>query len=166
MKLTTPIQDKIFNDRQDTLALLEQWSQAGESVVFTNGCFDILHKGHIDYLFEASKLADRMVLGLNTDASVRGLKGHQGRPVNDNSARATLIAALGFIDMVVFFEEETPKDLIDLIQPDVLTKGSDYVAENIVGYDTVMAKGGEVKTIDLTDGFSTTALIERIKKAY
>lgn len=134
-------------------------------MVFTNGCFDILHKGHIDYLFEASKLADRMVIGLNTDASVRRLKG-QGRPVNDNEARATIIAALGFVDMVVFFDEETPKELIDVVQPDVLTKGSDYIAENIVGYDTVMAKGGEVITIDLTDGFSTTALIDRIKKAY
>jgi len=106
-----------------------------------------------------------MVVGLNTDESVRQLKG-PGRPVNDNMARATLMAALSFVDMVVFFGEATPKELIDVVQPDVLTKGSDYVAEDIVGYDTVMAKGGQVITIDLTDGFSTTALIERIKKTY
>lgn len=165
MQLNTAIYDKIFHQREATLPVLKQWADNGDRVVFTNGCFDILHKGHIDYLFEASKLADRMVIGLNTDASVRGLKG-SGRPVNDNDARAVLMAALGFVDMVVFFDEETPKELIEIIQPDVLTKGSDYIAENIVGYDTVMAKGGKVTTIDLTDGFSTTALIERIKKAY
>lgn len=165
MKLATSINDKIFFERNGAISTLKTWSEAGESVVFTNGCFDILHKGHIDYLFEASKQADRMVIGLNTDKSVRAIKGN-GRPVNDNTARATLIAALGFVDMVVFFDEETPKELIELVQPDVLTKGSDYVAENIVGYDTVMAKGGQVTTIDLTEGFSTTALIERIKMAY
>lgn len=165
MQLSNTIHSKIFEDREVTRPLLQQWEDEGLSVVFTNGCFDILHKGHIDYLYEASKLADRMVIGLNTDASVSALKG-EGRPVNNNEARALIIAALGFVDMVVFFGEETPKELIDVVQPDVLTKGSDYVAENIVGYDTVMAKGGKVMTIDLTDGFSTTALIDRIKKAY
>lgn len=165
MKLSQPIHAKIHSHRSEISDVLKRWEQAGQTVVFTNGCFDILHKGHIEYLFEASKFADKMVIGLNTDASVRRLKG-DGRPVNDNHARATLMAALGFVDMVVFFDEETPKDLIEVVQPDVLTKGSDYVAENIVGYDTVMAKGGQVITIDLTEGFSTTALIERIKAAY
>ncbi len=165
MKTLSDIHSKIYYDRESIRSLLTQWAKEKQTVVFTNGCFDILHRGHIDYLYEASKLADRMVIGLNTDASVRKLKGN-GRPVNDNNARATIMAALGFVDMVVFFEEETPKELIGVVQPDVLTKGSDYIAENIVGYDTVMAKGGQVITIDLTDGFSTTALIERIKKAY
>lgn len=165
MQLSQTIHSKIFADREATRSLIAQWAKDGQRVVFTNGCFDILHKGHIDYLYEASKLADRMVIGLNTDVSVQQLKG-EGRPVNNNEARSLIIAALGFVDMVVFFGEETPKELIDVIQPDVLTKGSDYIAENIVGYDTVMAKGGQVTTIDLTDGFSTTALIERIKKAY
>jgi len=165
MQLPQSIHSKIFADREATRTTLAQWAEEGQNIVFTNGCFDILHKGHIDYLYEASKLADRMVIGLNTDASVSRLKG-EGRPVNNNEARSLIIAALGFVDMVVFFGEETPKDLIEVIQPDVLTKGSDYIAENIVGYDTVMAKGGEVITIDLTEGFSTTALIERIKKAY
>lgn len=165
MKLPQSLHSKIFPDRESIKAQLKQWSLNDERIVFTNGCFDILHKGHIDYLYEASKLADRMVVGLNTDESVRQLKG-PGRPVNDNMARATLMAALSFVDMVVFFGEATPKELIDVVQPDVLTKGSDYVAEDIVGYDTVMAKGGQVITIDLTDGFSTTALIERIKKTY
>lgn len=165
MKLSQSIQSKIYQDRDVIKSQLKKWTERRQTIVFTNGCFDILHKGHIDYLYEASKLADRMVIGLNTDESVRDLKG-EGRPVNDNTARATLMAALGFVDMVVFFGEETPKELIDVVQPDVLTKGSDYQPENIVGYDTVMAKGGEVKTIELTDGFSTTALIEKIKKAY
>lgn len=165
MKHNINIHSKIYADRDAIKPQLAQWAEEGQKVVFTNGCFDILHKGHIDYLYEASKLADRMVIGLNTDASVRVIKG-EGRPVNNNEARALLMAALGFVDMVVFFGEETPKELIDVVQPDVLTKGSDYVAENIVGYDTVMAKGGEVKTIELTEGFSTTALIESIKKAY
>lgn len=165
MQLKVPLQSKIFQHRSEISSVLQQWAEEGLRVVFTNGCFDILHKGHIDYLYEASQLADRMVIGLNTDASVRALKG-DGRPVNDNTARALLIAALGFVDVVVFFEEATPKELIDVVQPDVLTKGSDYIAENIVGYDTVMAKGGQVITIDLTDGFSTTALIDRIKTAY
>lgn len=165
MKLSVDIHSKIFSNRTDITSTINEWQENGERVVFTNGCFDIVHKGHIDYLFEASKLADRMVIGLNTDASVQELKGN-GRPVNNNDARALIIAALGFVDMVVFFDEETPKELIDAVQPDVLTKGSDYIAENIVGYDTVMAKGGKVTTIDLTEGFSTTALIERIKKAY
>lgn len=165
MLLPVPIHSKIFSDRKAISATINKWSKEGQRLVFTNGCFDIMHKGHIDYLYEASKLADKMVIGLNTDASVRLLKGH-GRPVNNNEARALMIAALGFVDMVVFFEEETPKQLIDAVQPDVLTKGSDYEAKNIVGYDTVMAKGGQVITIDLTDGFSTTGLIEKIKKAY
>ncbi len=165
MLLPVPIHSKIFSDRKAISATINKWSKEGQRLVFTNGCFDILHKGHIDYLYEASKLADKMVIGLNTDASVQLLKGH-GRPVNNNEARALMIAALGFVDMVVFFEEDTPKLLIDAVQPDVLTKGSDYEAKNIVGYDTVMAKGGQVTTIDLTDGFSTTGLIEKIKKAY
>lgn len=165
MQLPQSIHSKIFADRAAIRPTIAQWAEEGQRVVFTNGCFDIVHKGHIDYLYEASKLADRMVIGLNTDASVSAIKG-EGRPVNNNEARALIIAALGFVDMVVFFGEETPKELIDVVQPDVLTKGSDYIAEDIVGYDTVMAKGGAVTTIDLTDGFSTTALIERIKKAY
>lgn len=165
MHLPQTLQSKIFANREAIRPTIAQWAEEDQRVVFTNGCFDIVHKGHIDYLYEASKLADRMVIGLNTDASVQVLKG-EGRPVNNNEARALIIAALGFVDMVVFFGEDTPKELIDVVQPDVLTKGSDYIAENIVGYNTVMAKGGQVITIDLTDGFSTTALIKRIKKAY
>ena len=165
MQLSQDLHSKIYPNREAIKHLIAQWSEEGKKVVFTNGCFDILHKGHIDYLYEASKLADKMVIGLNTDASVKAIKG-AGRPVNNNEARALLIAALAFVDAVVFFVEDTPKELIDAVQPDVLTKGSDYVAENIVGYDTVMAKGGKVITIDLTEGFSTTNLIDKIKKAY
>ncbi len=165
MLLASSVHAKIFTERNAIRPTLMQWTKEGQRFVFTNGCFDIVHRGHIDYLYAASKLADRMIVGLNTDASVRQLKG-DGRPVNDNDARALVLAALGFVDMVVFFGEATPQKLIDFVQPDVLTKGSDYEVKNIVGYDTVMAKGGKVVTIDLTNGFSTTALIERIKKAY
>jgi len=131
-------------------------------VVFTNGCFDILHVGHLDYLEQARNLGDRLIIGLNTDASVRRLKGSQ-RPVNDNYTRSRALAALEFVDAVVFFDEDTPFELIRLITPDILVKGGDYLAENIVGADIVMKSGGKVKTIPFTDGFSTTSFIERIK---
>ena len=127
--------------------LLAFWQFKEEKIVFTNGCFDILHRGHIDYLAKASEAGTVTVLGLNTDSSVRKLKG-PSRPINDENARAEIIAALGFIDAVVLFEEETPYDLIKLIQPDILIKGSDYAVKDIVGHDIVEAKNGKVLTID------------------
>lgn len=142
-----------------------EWQKKGDRVVFSNGCFDLVHRGHVAYLSRAASMGQRMVLGLNTDASVRRLKG-EGRPVVDEYSRAILMAAFSFIDLVVLFDEETPFELIKAVQPDFLVKGSDYVVEDIVGYDIVTGRGGEVKTIDLIDGFSTTALIERIKNVY
>ena len=144
-------------------ALVLQWKQAGKKVVFTNGCFDILHLGHVDYLEKARELGDKLVLGLNTDDSVGRFKG-PARPIQNQNSRAHVLASLQFIDLVVFFNEDTPLNLISELIPDVLVKGSDYLAENIVGADVVKRAGGVVKTIDFVPGYSTTRILEKIKK--
>ena len=136
----------------------------GYKIVFTNGCFDILHLGHIDYLAKARNLGDKLMVGLNTDASVRRIK-EENRPINDESSRAMLLASLQFVDAVVLFNEDTPFNLIKKVQPDILVKGSDYKPENIVGADIVTAKGGKIETIDFLEGYSTTSVIEKIKKS-
>lgn len=133
-----------------------------QKVVFTNGCFDILHLGHITYLAQARQLGDALVVGLNSDASVRRLKG-PSRPVNDQNARAKVLAALECVDYVVFFEEDTPLNIITQVVPDVLVKGGDYSIDNIVGADFVMQNGGKVLTIPFVNGFSTTSIIENLK---
>jgi D-glycero-beta-D-manno-heptose 1-phosphate adenylyltransferase len=148
---------------QPALALnLTEWRTAGERVVFTNGCFDLLHLGHVDYLEKASQLGDRLVIGINSDASVQRLKG-SSRPLQPEGARARLLAALSFVDAVVLFEEDTPLELITLVAPQVLVKGDDYTVENIVGADVVIQAGGVVRTIPLVEGCSTTALVNKIK---
>jgi len=157
------ITDKI-KDCKAAEELVKQWADQGEKIAFTNGCFDIVHRGHIDYLSKAKDLGTKLILGLNTDASVQRLKGPM-RPVVDEQSRAILMAALQFIDMVVFFDEDTPYELIKSIQPDILVKGSDYKAEDIIGYDILMAKGGKVETIDFVEGFSTTSIVEKIKRS-
>ena len=120
---------------------LEECYRSGKKIVFSNGCFDILHRGHVEYLSKAAAKGDALIIGLNTDASVRRLKG-PSRPVNDENARAFVLAALGFVSAVTLFDEDTPYQLINKVQPDVLVKGSDYKPEDIVGYDIVMAKAG------------------------
>ena len=142
--------------------LVAEWKSKGNNVVFTNGCFDLLHLGHVDYLEKARALGDKLVLGLNTDDSVSRFKGPQ-RPIQDQNSRAHVLAALQFIDLVVFFNEDTPLDLISALIPDVLVKGSDYLAENIVGADVVKRGGGVVKTVEFVPGYSTTRIIEKIK---
>lgn len=137
------------------------WNFKSRKIVFTNGCFDILHLGHIDYLSKAADLGDILIIGLNSDDSVRKLKG-EGRPVNNAEARALMLASLRFVDAVTIFNEDTPYELINSIQPDVLVKGKDYKTEEIAGYDIVLAKGGQVTTIDLLEGYSTTGLIEKL----
>lgn len=154
--------DKIFSQQQ-LKARINAWRVYGDRIVFTNGCFDILHPGHIDYLEKAKKLGDRLVIGLNTDASVQRLKG-LSRPIQDEDARARILAALEFVDGVCHFEEDTPYELIKLLEPDILVKGADYQAEEIVGYDLLMARGGEVKTIEFLEGYSTSAIISKILK--
>jgi rfaE bifunctional protein nucleotidyltransferase chain/domain len=143
---------------------IAEWQKQGIKIVFSNGCFDLVHKGHIDYLNRAADLGDVLVMGLNTDASVSKLKGPH-RPIQDEQSRLTIIAAFQCVSAVVLFDEETPYELIKLVQPDVLVKGSDYKPENIVGYDIVIAKGGQVKTIDYLPGFSTSGIEKRIKEA-
>ncbi len=161
MKHFENIYDKIL-DKNSLEERLNIWREAGKKIVFSNGCFDILHRGHVEYLSKAADLGDVLVIGLNTDASVKRLKG-PSRPINDETARAVVLAALGFVDAVVFFEEDTPYDLIKFVQPDVLVKGNDYKAEDIVGYDIVINKGGKVEIIELVEGFSTTKTIEKMK---
>jgi rfaE bifunctional protein nucleotidyltransferase chain/domain len=151
---------KIISDAQKKVA---EWKSKGEKVVFTNGCFDILHLGHVDYLEKARNLGNRLVVGLNTDSSVSRYKGAD-RPVQDEKSRARVISSLQFVDMVVLFDQDTPQELISTLVPDVLVKGSDYLAENIVGADVVKNAGGEVKTIDFVKGYSTSKVIEKIKK--
>lgn len=160
----------IFN-LPELLSKVAVWRLQSDNIVFTNGCFDILHPGHVDYLLQASALGNRLIVAVNADASVRALKGPT-RPLNSETDRAFLIASLKFVDAVVIFSEDTPEALIEQIQPDVLVKGSDYNAletnpsspKYIVGSDLVRQKGGLVATIPLLDGYSTTYLIDRIRK--
>ena len=141
---------------------LAQWRIIGKTVVFTNGCFDILHAGHIASLTEAAKHGDVLIVGLNADASIKGLKG-SNRPVNDENARALLLASLVMVDAVVLFSEPTPLELILKIKPDVLVKGGDYKVEDIVGAKEVMSWGGQVIINPIVEGFSTTSIINKIQ---
>jgi rfaE bifunctional protein nucleotidyltransferase chain/domain len=143
--------------------LISAWKKEGKKVVFTNGVFDLLHIGHITYLAKASELGDKLIIGLNADSSVKRIKGDD-RPVNDQNSRAALLAALFFVDGIVLFEEDTPLSLISTLLPDVLVKGADYAVENIVGAKEVIANGGEVKTISFVEGYSSTSIIEKIRK--
>ncbi len=151
--------------REQAVDQADRWRAAGQQIVFTNGCFDIVHLGHIDYLEKARHLGNRLILGLNTDASVSCIKGPL-RPVVNEYARARLMAALEFVDAVTLFCEPTPLELIEAVQPDVLVKGNDYTVATIVGADFVLGRGGRVETIELVPGYSTTRLIERIKQSY
>ena len=138
------------------------WKQQGKRLVFTNGCFDLLHPGHISYLDDAKALGDLLVVGLNDDGSIRRLKGDL-RPINPLQDRAYMLAALKAVDMVVVFSEDTPLHLIQALEPDVLVKGGDYTVENIVGAQTVQSLGGEVRVLPFLEGYSSSALIERIR---
>ena len=156
------IQRKIL--RQPELdRVLAYWRFRDQKIVFTNGCFDIIHLGHIDYLAKAAGLGNKLIIGLNTDASTRRLKGPH-RPINDENARAMIIASFSFVDAVVLFDEDTPYNLISAIQPDILVKGADYRAEDIAGYDIVKAKGGKVETLEYLPGYSTSLIDKRIRE--
>ena len=142
---------------------LALWRFKNYKIVFTNGCFDILHRGHVEYLSKAASYGDVMIVGLNSDASVRNIKG-ESRPVQDEESRALILASLQYVTVVVLFDEDTPYNLIKQVRPDVLVKGADYKPEEIVGYDVVSAKGGEIITIDLVEGHSTTGILNKISK--
>ncbi|PSR55184.1 D-glycero-beta-D-manno-heptose 1-phosphate adenylyltransferase [Adhaeribacter arboris] len=156
-------QSKIFKDVSTALATIRRWQEEGDTIVFTNGCFDILHLGHVDYLEKARHLGNKLVLGLNTDASISRLKGSE-RPLQDEMSRARVMASLLFVDMVILFAEDTPYELIAVVKPDILVKGDDYAIENIVGHDIVQKNGGTVQTIALVKGYSTTNIVEKIKQ--
>ncbi|NMB71277.1 MAG: D-glycero-beta-D-manno-heptose 1-phosphate adenylyltransferase [Bacteroidales bacterium] len=158
------LQAKIITDPVALDRLIAVWKFKENKIVFTNGCFDLIHRGHIEYLAKASVLGDVLVVGLNTDASVRSIKG-RSRPLQDEYSRALILAAMRFVDFVVLFDEDTPENLIRKIQPDVLVKGGDYKPSEIVGYDIVTAKGGKVLTIELVENYSTTKLIKKIRKS-
>lgn len=157
-----PTSDKIC-ELTDAVQRRSAWKLAGEQVVFTNGCFDILHLGHVDYLEKARQTGTKMIVGVNSDASVRALKGPE-RPVNTEYARARLIASLQFVDLVIVFNEETPLELINQLLPDILVKGDDYTIDTIVGAKEVIAAGGHVKTIPLVPSYSTTGIIQKLKQ--
>jgi rfaE bifunctional protein nucleotidyltransferase chain/domain len=143
-------------------AAREQYRNAGEEVVFTNGCFDIMHYGHVNYLANARGLGDRLIVGLNSGASVTKLKG-EGRPINDELTRQHVLASLMCVDAVVIFKDDTPYDLIKRIEPDILVKGGDWKVEDIVGADVVKELGGQVMNIPFIPGYSTTNIIRRIR---
>lgn len=142
---------------------IAEWHAEGQRVVFTNGCFDLVHLGHVDYLERAAALGDRLVIGLNSDASVRRLKG-PSRPILAEYARARLLAALAFVDGLVVFEEDTPRDLIVHLHPDVLVKGSDYAVDQVAGAREVLDWGGTVELVALVEGQSTSSIIDKIKE--
>lgn len=156
------IRKKILNPETLRHTLI-RWRFQGKKIVFTNGCFDLLHLGHIDYLSKAADLGDILIVGVNTDKSVRMLEKGDNRPITDENSRAMIMASLHYVDAVALFDEETPYNLIKTVQPDVLVKGSDYKVEDVVGYDIVKAKGGKVVSIDLVPGYSTTAIEQKIK---
>lgn len=153
--------DKIVG-RERLVAVAADAHRASRRVVFTNGCFDLLHVGHVRYLAAARDAGDLLIVGLNDDASVRRLKG-PSRPLVAEAARAEVVAALGTVDYVTLFGEDTPYALIAAVQPDVLVKGSDWAAEDVVGRDVVEARGGRVILIPVVAGFSTTSLVERLR---
>lgn len=156
------INSKIIDDKSlhQQLAI---WRFLNKKIVFTNGCFDIIHLGHIDYLSKAKDLGDILLIGLNTDDSVKRLKGNN-RPIKNQRERAVLLASLRFVDGIILFNEDTPYDLIKKIEPDILIKGSDYKKEEIVGADIIKNTGGEIITIDFLEGYSTTSILNKIRK--
>ena len=154
------IHNKIIN-RSSIESYITDQKKSNKKIVFTNGCFDVIHFGHVDYLSKARNLGDFLVIGLNSDASVKRLKG-DSRPINEEHARAFVLAAMEFVDAVVVFEEDTPKNIIEDIIPDVLVKGGDYDIKNIVGADLVLANGGSVELMKFVDGFSSSKIIKKL----
>ncbi len=152
-----------INTLTDLTRKMAGWKNLGKKVAFTNGCFDILHEGHIFSLSQAAKEADYLVVGVNSDASTKRLKG-PSRPVNSEHSRSLLLASLIMVDAVIIFEEDTPLELITALMPDVIVKGGDYTVEQVVGAKEVMANGGRVVINKIVEGFSTTGLLEKIHK--
>jgi rfaE bifunctional protein nucleotidyltransferase chain/domain len=155
------IKNKIYT-HADLNAILNVWRLLEKKIVFTNGCFDLLHLGHIDYLSKAADMGDKLVIGLNSDTSVSALKG-SGRPISDQISRSVLLASFSFVDAVVLFDDPTPIQLIEWVRPDILVKGADYTIDKIAGAEMVMQYGGLVKTIEFLNGYSTSLIEKKIK---
>lgn len=164
MSYQKKLQSKIYS-LEELLKKVEEWHLKNDKIVFTNGCFDIIHQGHIDYLSKAADLGNHLIIGVNTDRSVSAIKGIH-RPIQDEYSRLTILAAMEFVDAVILFDEDTPINLISKIIPNVLVKGSDYKATDIVGYDVVTKNGGKVETIDFLEGFSTSGIEKKIILSY
>lgn len=162
MRSVSSIPNKIFN-LDDLMHQVRRWRLHNKKIVFTNGVFDILHEGHIASLSEAASYGHILIVGVNTDASVKRLKG-ESRPVNSENSRALILASLVMTDAIILFEEDTPLNLISAILPDVLVKGGDYTIGQVVGANEVMANGGEVKIVPIREGFSTTSIIQKMKE--
>ena len=154
------LHSKIITNTVELKRLINIHKFKGEEIVFTNGCFDIIHRGHIEYLAKAANKGNLLIIGLNTDVSVQKLKG-ENRPVQDENSRALILSALSFVNYIILFDEDTPYELIKALQPDILVKGADYKATDIVGYDIVTENGGRVETIEFVDGFSTSNILEK-----
>ncbi len=140
------------------------WKKAGEKVVFTNGCFDLIHRGHIEVLAQTADLGDKLIIGLNSDVSIKKLKG-ESRPIIDEKSRVILLASLSFVDAIVLFSEETPLNLISNLNPDVLAKGGDYKINTIVGHEIIRKNGGEVILVPFVEGFSSSNIVDKIKNS-
>ena len=151
--------------RDEAARWVRELQNRGLRVVFTNGCFDLLHPGHVDYLEEARSLGDALIVAVNTDASVRRLGKGPGRPVTPEQDRARVLAGLAAVDRVVLFDEDTPLEILTALQPDVLVKGGDYRLEEVVGREVVLARGGRVQILPFREGYSTTLLLERLRRA-
>lgn len=156
------IAQKIFS-LPDLIFQIEEWKKESKKIVFTNGCFDLIHPGHLSYLLEAANLGDKLIIGVNTDHSVRKIKGEE-RPINNEQSRLQLLASLFFVDAVVLFDEDTPADLIEALKPHILVKGGDYKIDDIVGAKETIERGGTVKVLNFLPGYSSTKIIEKIKQ--
>lgn len=157
------IKSKIYS-LSDLKIQSDKWKENGEKIVFTNGCFDLVHRGHLEVLANTADLGDKLIIGLNSDSSIKELKG-ENRPIMDEISRAILLASLQFVDAIVFFSEETPYKLIETLIPDVLAKGGDYKVTEIAGNGVVLENGGEVILVPFIDGFSSTNIVEKIKQS-
>lgn len=164
MKKFENIQSKICT-RENLLKQVLLWKFKDEKIVFTNGCFDLLHLGHVEYLAKAADYGTKLIVAVNSDDSVKRLGKSKNRPIQDEISRVTIIASLHVVSAVIIFNEDTPYDLINIIKPDVLVKGNDYTVEQIAGHDIVLKNGGEVKLIELTQGYSTSAIEKKIKES-
>ena len=142
----------------------DKWKENGKKIVFTNGCFDLVHRGHIEVLANTADLGDKLIIGLNSDSSIKELKG-ENRPIMDEISRAILLASLQFVDAIVFFSDETPLNLIETLVPDILAKGGDYKVLEIAGHEVVLENGGEVILVPFIDGFSSTNIVKKIKQS-